>query len=87
VIEHRDCGAYREFLGEEGTFNDDQDEEELACHRKYAKSLKLEIEKWASEREEKLNKRKKPSEKVNVKLNFKAFLMDLRGGVSPIVTS
>jgi hypothetical protein len=88
VIEHRDCGAYREFLEEEGTFNDDQAEEELACHRKYAKLLKLEIEDWAKEREkEEMKKRKKPAEKVSVNLSFKAFLMDLRGGVTPIVTS
>jgi hypothetical protein len=68
ILEHRDCGAYREFLGKEGDFDEGEDKREEACHRKYAEMLREEIEQWA-----KLN---------NIKLAVKSFLMDLRGNVA-----
>lgn len=67
ILEHRDCGAYREFLGPRGTFNDTQYKKELKTHRCYARQLTCVIEDWA--------------EKVGSKLNVKSFLMDLRGNV------
>ncbi|MFO1066609.1 MAG: carbonic anhydrase [Pirellulales bacterium] len=68
ILEHRDCGAYREFLGEEGDFDETEEAEEYACHRKYAESLRKEIESW--------------SKQHKIKLFVKCFLMDLRGHVS-----
>lgn len=68
IIEHRDCGAYREFLGAEGDFDDEDADRELACHRKYAELLRTEIEHWAKERQ--------------AKLHVRSFLMDLRGRVA-----
>ncbi len=69
ILEHRDCGAYRMFLGEEGTFDDDQYDKEKDQHCLYANKLAGEIEKWVA-------KEKRP------KLTVKSFLMDLRGHVS-----
>lgn len=71
ILEHRDCGAYKEFLGAEGDFDDDQEVEEATCHRKYAELLQREIDSWAKEH--------------GIKLRVKAFLMDLRGRVSLLV--
>lgn len=68
ILEHRDCGAYREFLGSDGDFGDDDAEAEADCHRKYADLLTKGILEWAEE--------------ADVKLKVKAFLMDLRGRVS-----
>ena len=68
ILEHRDCGAYREFLGEAGNFDDAEPEVEEAAHYKYAMKLTGEIESWAAEN--------------NVHLHVKSFLMDLRGRVS-----
>jgi hypothetical protein len=68
ILEHRDCGAYREFLKAPGTFDDDEDEKEAECHRTYANMLHKVIEDWAT--------------KKRTKLHVKAFLMDLRGRVS-----
>lgn len=65
LLEHRDCGAYREFLGKEGDFDDDQYDEEEECHHHYASLLADQIECWANE--------------MGAKLRIKAFLMDLRG--------
>ena len=68
IVEHRDCGAYRELLGEAGEFDDDEDlADETECHRKYAELLRGEIETWAKAR--------------TIKLHVKSFLMDLRGRV------
>lgn len=66
ILEHRNCGAYRALLGKE--FNDDQADEEEACHRKYADLLKKWIENWAKQ--------------AGTKLGVKSFLMDLRGRVT-----
>lgn len=68
IIEHRDCGAYRMFLGEHGDFDDHEQKEERKCHHKYAKTLEKEIGKWCKQND--------------VKLKVKSFLMDLRGRVS-----
>lgn len=68
IVEHRDCGAYKKFLGDAGTFDDEHMHDEEECHRKYAMKLKGIIEDWAAERD--------------IKLNVKAFLMDLRGRVA-----
>lgn len=67
ILEHRDCGAYREFLGKAGDFDEDQTDEEEACHKKYADQLKTAIEKWAKDN--------------GTKLRVKSFLMGLRGEV------
>jgi hypothetical protein len=67
VLEHRDCGAYREFLGYEGDFDDYHGDAEELCHRKYTGMLQQFIDDWA-----KAN---------NTTLRVKAFLMDLRGNV------
>lgn len=67
ILEHRDCGAYIKFLGEKGEFTDETLNEEHLCHQKYAHLLKDEIQAWCSEKK--------------LKLNVKAFLMDLRGDV------
>jgi hypothetical protein len=72
ILEHRDCGAYRKFLGTDGVFNDDEAAEEEACHRKYADQLKAKIDEWAT--------------KAGAKLLVKSFLMDLRGRVTPLVS-
>lgn len=40
IIEHEDCGAYREFLID-GTFT--SREEEIKCHKKFATALSKEI--------------------------------------------
>lgn len=71
IIEHRDCGAYREFLKEAGEFDDCQAAEEAACHRKYAQRLQRRIEKWANNH--------------SAKICVKSFLMDLRGRISLLV--
>lgn len=68
ILEHCDCGAYREFLGSEGDFDDGEEAAEAECHRKYADKLRGEIEEWAKDN--------------GIKLWVKAFLMDLRGRVS-----
>lgn len=68
ILEHRDCGAYKEFLGDAGEFDDEHANEEELCHRKYADLLKAAILEWG--------------DKNGAKLNVKAFLMDLRGKVS-----
>jgi hypothetical protein len=68
ILEHRDCGAYREFLGAAGNFDDADPEVEAACHHKYAMQLTGEIESWC--------------QKKNLHLHVKSFLMDLRGRVS-----
>jgi len=68
ILEHRDCGAYREFLGAEGDFDDDQAAAEEACHKEYADRLTAEIEEWG--------------ESACAKIRVKSFLMDLRGKVT-----
>ncbi|MBX3415205.1 MAG: hypothetical protein KF708_21145 [Pirellulales bacterium] len=70
ILEHRDCGAYRDFLQEAGDFDEGQEKAEFACHRKYANQLRREILAWAKERD--------------IKLRVRAFLMDLRGRVAQL---
>jgi hypothetical protein len=67
IMEHRDCGAYRKFLGPEGDFDDNQQEKEKRCHAEYAVKLSKKIHKWA-----RTNK---------AKIRVRSFLMDLRGKV------
>jgi hypothetical protein len=67
ILEHRDCGAYAEFLGRKGSFEYDDSAIETATHLKYARRLKRRIKRWA--------KKKKTTIRV------KSFLMDLRGRV------
>jgi hypothetical protein len=68
ILEHRDCGAYGEFLGSDGTFSDEQSELESQVHCRYAEELSQVVKKWSTEK--------------GVKIMVKAFLMDLRGNVS-----
>jgi hypothetical protein len=68
ILEHRDCGAYVEFLGIDGTFSDEQSELESQVHCRYAEELSQVVKQWATEKD--------------VKITVKAFLMDLRGNVS-----
>jgi hypothetical protein len=68
IIEHRDCGAYREFLKAAGTFDDYHAEEEAACHQMYADRLIAKIKDWAKD--------------VDPTIQVKSFLMDLRGKVT-----
>jgi hypothetical protein len=70
ILEHRDCGAYRKFLGTEGTFDEGDEEREAACHRKYAELLEREIHQWMLDHH------------GTTKLHVKSFLMDLRGHVT-----
>jgi len=73
ILEHRDCGAYREFLpNQEGVFGENEAEadREKWLHLKYAEQLRKKIETWA--------RRKEPEIRV------KSFLMDLRGRVEII---
>lgn len=76
ILEHRDCGAYREYIGKD--FDDAEAEEEAVCHRDYTTRLKAEIEQWV----EQSNRGREVQDKI--KLRVKSFLMDLRGGVTPL---
>jgi carbonic anhydrase len=69
ILEHRNCGAYKEFLGKDGDFGVSTSEQkrEFTTHKKYADQLKKDIQKWAKE-----NK---------YDLTVQNFLMDLRGHV------
>jgi hypothetical protein len=70
ILEHRNCGAYREVFKVAPDFGDSQAEldKEAECHRKYAKLLEAEIAAWAK--------------KKNITLRVTSFLMGLRGEVS-----
>jgi hypothetical protein len=69
IMEHRNCGAYREILKEDGTFGDSAKDyhRETEIHRKYSTLLKTEIESWCKSE--------------GVSLHVHCFLMDLRGEV------
>ena len=73
ILEHRDCGAYRVYLGADGDFDDDQAVEEAACHKKFTDLLTKQIQDWAT-----LN---------HTKIRVKSFLMDLRGKVELLGSS
>lgn len=68
ILEHRDCGAYVEFLGDTGKFSDEQQELESKTHCQYAEQLASEILQWAGDN--------------GAVISVKAFLMDLRGKIS-----
>jgi carbonic anhydrase len=73
IVEHRNCGAYREFLGVDYGDGVSELDKELLLHQKHASELSREIEKWC-QTQPKIDG--KP-----LKLNVKSFLMDLRGNV------
>ena len=73
IIEHRNCGAYRKFLGLDFDDSPAAQEEEREAHRQQAAALGREIDDWCT--------RESESTGVPVRLNVRAFLMDLRGGV------
>jgi carbonic anhydrase len=70
ILEHRHCGAYEKFLGNEGTFDDSPEgqQKEHQLHKENAVELANRIYEWC--------------EKTNNPLNIRALLMDLRGEVS-----
>jgi hypothetical protein len=70
ILEHRNCGAYEDFLQEEGVFGDSKVElkREAKLHRKHAFRLRRKIKRWATDQ--------------GISLRVKCFLMDLRGKVS-----
>jgi hypothetical protein len=70
IVEHRDCGAYREFLGPEGDFHNGCAKKELRRHRKYTQLLAKKIKRWG--------------EKHDAPLDVHSFLMDLRGRVTKL---
>ncbi|WP_145092711.1 hypothetical protein [Anatilimnocola aggregata] len=74
VLEHRDCGAYKEFLGAEGAFDPSEAQSEVWCHTFFARRLRAVIEAWSSAN-------KGPNEEI---LIVKSFIMGLDGNVSPL---
>ncbi|MCC3157818.1 hypothetical protein LJ737_11265 [Hymenobacter sp. 15J16-1T3B] len=70
ILEHRNCGAYRVFLGDEGAFGDSVHDHaaEYALHNQYAQRLADKIRAWSEARPQ-------------YPLQVRCFLMDLRGGV------
>jgi carbonic anhydrase len=74
VIEHRDCGAYRAFLGDEhGVFDDTAEGQhrEAAEHAKHCHALAARMKAWAKE-------------DFGVTIQVRAFLMNLRGHVDAL---
>ncbi len=74
VIEHRDCGAYRAFLGDEaGAFDDTPDGQhrETVEHAKHSYTLAAKLKAWAQE-------------DFGVAINVRPFIMNLRGDVAPL---
>jgi carbonic anhydrase len=70
ILEHRNCGAYREFLGEEeGSFTDSEEHQhrEREIHQQYAQRLAKRI--------------LEHSDRKGYDLQVRCFLMDLRGNV------
>ncbi len=69
ILEHRNCGAYKEMLGKAGNFGVSAAEQkrEKSSHKKYADQLNHDIVKWAKEN--------------GYQLTVQNFLMDLRGHV------
>ena len=69
IMEHRNCGAYREFLGSTGDFDDTdaRQHDEREDHLKYTLKLKEKIQAWSDEND--------------YPLQVRCFLMDLRGNV------
>ncbi|QDA58949.1 hypothetical protein [Hymenobacter jejuensis] len=69
ILEHRNCGAYQVFLGDEGTFDDSHQhhDNERCLHNQYAQQLAAKIRDW--------------SQTSGYVLQVQCFLMDLRGNV------
>lgn len=69
VLEHRNCGAYKVFLGDAGAFADtDHDHQaEQDLHNQYAQQLADKIRIWSQEN--------------GYSLHVRCFLMNLRGDV------
>ncbi|TGE23927.1 hypothetical protein E5K00_01550 [Hymenobacter aquaticus] len=69
LLEHRNCGAYRVFLGENGDFDDSDEAQarEQVLHTQYARKLTEKIHAWGQEH--------------GRALRVRSFLMDLRGHV------
>lgn len=74
LLEHRNCGAYKVFLGEQGSFDDTgrQQNEERDLHSQYARQLAGKICAWSTE--------------TGNALQVRCFLMDLRGNVELLDT-
>lgn len=72
IIEHQDCGAYKEFL--DVTKNKKYNEKE--CHKEFAEALAQDI----NSKEYKIDKEK-------VKLNVHCFYIDLRGNVEHLYST
>lgn len=72
ILEHRNCGAYKVFLGAEGDFSDSPEHQqaEHRLHHRYAHELAAQIRAWGQEHQ-------RP-------LQVQCFLMDLRGQVEPL---
>lgn len=73
IVEHRACGAYREFLKLEFGNSPAEQREERKVHRAKANKLARAIRKWS--------KGEKDAEGNPVHLRVHSFLMDLRGDV------
>lgn len=69
ILEHRNCGAYKVFLGEQGDFDDtgEHHDAERHLHNEYAQQLAAKIRDW--------------SQTSGYALRVHCFLMDLRGNV------
>jgi hypothetical protein len=70
IVEHRNCGAYREFLEKDYKDTDEEQLQELQDHRDHAIRLRDDILAWCAEQTTPLS------------LNVRCFLMDLRGDVT-----
>lgn len=92
IIEHRDCGAYKAFLGDDGDYYGNPSapllEDERLEHKKRAEELAKEIREWfATDRIQnlicELRGIQRDTKKVVTPL-VRGFLMDLRGNVEPL---
>ena len=72
IVEHEDCGAYREFL-KNGKFTNRQDE--IACHKKFALALAEDLHNRI------YHEKKSGREQETYQLNVHCFIIDLRGNV------
>lgn len=73
IVEHRNCGAYCEFLGMDFGDSPDEQEREKIVHRDHAFQLSREIAAWCQDQP--------PVDGRPVQLNVRCFLMDLRGNI------
>lgn len=72
IVEHRNCGAYREFLGKE--YGHDNQEQEREDHKEQANALAKVIAEWY--------KKESAATGKKVELKVTSFLMDLRGDIA-----